>query len=162
MAIPAKYQGSCKDCGTTHAIGDMIDKNGKGSPNKMGEIMAHWCKNGKNCQGAQKFQGESKGIDFSKMARPVQGTAHPLGTSTGSDLPVSKDPTPEQFLELGKAMLTGEASDDTKINYINVLVARTNKRIAEELIKRSVIEKVMNDLGLQHPGRRGFIEDVLK
>ena len=144
MPTSAIYPGFCKDCGKSYALGDTIDGNGNQSPNKKGEMKSHWCKNGKNCQGVMQLQGS--------MSQ----------TSTGHDLPVSKDPTPEQFLELGKAMLTGEASDDTKINYINVLVARTNKRIAEELIKRSVIEKVMNDLGLQHPGRRGFIEDVLK
>lgn len=57
MAIPSQYPGTCKDCGSKYEKGDMIDMNGNESPNTKGEIKPHWCKDGKNCQGAQKFSG---------------------------------------------------------------------------------------------------------
>lgn len=56
MAIKSQYKNKCKDCGTEYQIGDMIDTNGKQSPNKSGEMKDHWCKNGKNCQGTQQGQ----------------------------------------------------------------------------------------------------------
>jgi hypothetical protein len=144
MAIKSQYANKCKDCGTAYAIGDEIDTNGNKSPNKMGEMKDHWCKMGKNCQGIMQFT-------------TPRTSAY---TTTGTDLPTNKDPTPEQFLELGKKLLS--MPDDKKSTFVALLVVATEERIGKELIKRSVIEKAMNDLGLQHPGRRGFIEDVLR
>jgi len=55
MAIAASYPGSCKDCGTSYAMGDQIDTNGKESLNKNGVMKPHWCKNGRNCQGTMQI-----------------------------------------------------------------------------------------------------------
>ena len=141
MAYPSRYAGKCKDCGTSYEIGDMIDTNGSESLNQKGEMKAHWCKNGTNCQGAMQLSS---------------------ATSTGHDMPVPKDPTPEQFLELGIKLMSDLLSGDSKSEYVNNLIQQTEYKISDELIKRSVIEKAMNDLGLKHPGRLGFIKDVLR
>lgn len=55
MTITSQYDNKCKDCGTEYKKGDKIDTNGNESPNKMGEMKDHWCKNGKNCQGAMQL-----------------------------------------------------------------------------------------------------------
>ena len=47
MPFPSKFAGKCKDCGSTHGIGDQIEKNNNGN----------YCRNGKNCQGAMQTQG---------------------------------------------------------------------------------------------------------
>ena len=146
MAIKSKYDNKCKDCGTAYSVGDQIDTNGNESPNKTGEIKAHWCKYGKACGGMMKTT--SAGIDFSKMP--------------ATKPEASKDPTPEQFLELGVSMLSSAMSSDEKKEWIKRLTDSTDHKIADALIERSRIEKAMNDLGMQHPGRRGFVEDVLR
>jgi len=147
MAIPSQWPGTCKDCGATHAVGDMIDKNGKSSPNKDGLIKDHWCKNGKNCQGAQKVDGSVI------LDNPATLENRPPSNIT--------DPTPEQFLELGIKMLEGGSEEDKQFA-VERLTKEIRGRISKVLIQRSVIEQVMHDLGLQHPGRRGFVEDVLR
>jgi len=149
MPYPSKYPGTCKDCGATYAKGDMIDQNGKESLNKNREMKPHWCPDGENCKGAM----QTKGIDFSKMQ--VTGRTEP-------DYTAPKDPTPEQFLGLGKSMMSPLLTDEAKDEYVKKMLENTRYKIAEELIKRSAIEKAMNDLGMQHPGRRGFVEDVLR
>jgi len=40
--LKSKYDGSCKDCKTTHKVGDEIGKNSNGS----------WCINGMGCLSA--------------------------------------------------------------------------------------------------------------
>ena len=141
MAIKSQYSGKCKDCGTSYNIGEEIDTNGNKSPNKTGEMKDHWCKMGKNCQGLMQF------------TTPRTDEIVP---------PVSKDPTPEQFLVLGESMLTDIEDPDTRANYTQGVIDRTQKKVAEVLIQRSVIEKAMNELGLKHPGRVSFTEEVLK
>lgn len=145
MTIISRYDGKCKDCGTPYLAGENIDTNGNKSPNKTGEMKDHWCKNGKNCQGAMTLKTSS-------------------ATTTGNDLPKGKDPTPEQYLELGSKLIDicyrGSADDRDK--FIKGLIGNVTMDLAKLLIKRSVIEETMNELGLQHPSRIAFIKDVLR
>ena len=147
MAIKSQYAAKCKDCGTKYDVGDLIEVNGNASPNKMGEMKDHWCKYGKNCQGVMQLQGS--------YVAQTNAT-----TSTEPDLPVSKDPTSREFLELGTQLLIDD--EDVRTKTIDTLTMEVKQKMAEYLIKRSVIETAMDMLGLQHPGRRAFIEDVLK
>jgi len=149
MAIKSQYAAKCKDCGTKYDVGDLIEVNGNASPNKMGEMKDHWCKYGKNCQGVMQLQGSPQ-----MHQRPSSQS------STGNDVPVSKDPTSREFLELGIQLLIDD--EDVRTKTIDTLTMEVKQKMAEYLIKRSVIETAMDKLGLQHPGRRAFIEDVLK
>jgi len=76
MPIPSQYPGTCKDCGKSYAKGDQIETNGKESPNQKGEIKAHWCKDGKNCQGAQQFN--IKPVDVEKLVHTTKLSADSL------------------------------------------------------------------------------------
>jgi len=147
MPMPSNWPGTCKDCGATYAKGDMIDKNGNESLNKNGEMKPHWCPNGENCKVAL-VRRELPGHNPSTLENTIPRELIDL--------------TPEQFLELGKAMMSPLLTDESKDEYVKKLLKETQYKIADELIKRSEIERAMNDLGLQHPSRLGFVKDVLR
>lgn len=63
MAIKSQFSGKCKDCGKAYNTGDEIDTNGKESPNKNGEMKAHWCPDGENCKGNMQLQGSLNPTD---------------------------------------------------------------------------------------------------
>jgi hypothetical protein len=141
MALTSKYDSRCKDCGVEYKAGESIDTNGNKSPNNQGVMKDHWCKMGKNCQGAMQLS-----------TTPTRKAGEQMTN-------ISKDPTPEQFLELGRMLLSGTPADAD--NMISKLTSETEIMIAQYAIKRSVIEEAMNKLGLKHPSRIAFIKDVL-
>ncbi len=49
MPMQSKFNSKCKDCGTEHKVGDLIDTNINGS----------WCKLGKNCPVGRETYTES-------------------------------------------------------------------------------------------------------
>ena len=153
MPFPSQFKSTCKDCGMDYDIGDYIDANGEESPNKKGEIKAHWCRYGKECQGTT-----TKGIDFSKMQRPVQGTAHPLNPQSPTDIETS----PEELLALGKKLLGQILLDAEVDDFIQRHYKRATKVAATILIEKAAIDTVMNDAGIKHPGRVAFTAEVMQ
>lgn len=139
MTLSSKYDGKCKDCGTTHVIGDAIDQNNNG----------HWCKNGTNCQGA---------IEMSSTT-----------PKSYPDKPATSEPTPEELINTAKSLLKlhPDKIDPDKIDgaideYVERIHSIATRQAIIQLIRTAAINKVMDTAKIQHPSRMAYIHEVME
>jgi len=130
--LKSKYDGKCKDCGAEHKIGDLIEQNSND----------HWCKNGKNCQGAMELEGSPKGIDFEKLMK-------------------EKEPTPEELLSIARE-LNHQDSRGLGKDAITEIYNEAAHAAISQLIRQAAINNIMDKAGIKHPGRVAFTESVLR